>query len=203
MVLIRAISKMYIEITALMATFWACNIALKYLYKHYTNRSFLYEFIAVLLCYVIIPLITFANIINPKFAKIWRKYGILRNSKILLFTIIEGILSGYILSNREHYQTVPISWFVPLGIAFATYTKYFNIAACPEKLLFVSVGSGAINQFIFGLIVGITLSYLCISIIYVIIGFSALQFYIEKYHEEKDNISGKSVQLLCLTDNAW
>uniref|UniRef100_A0AAF5PVD8 Uncharacterized protein n=1 Tax=Wuchereria bancrofti TaxID=6293 RepID=A0AAF5PVD8_WUCBA len=97
-----------------------------------------------------------------------------------------GILSGYILSDREYYQTPPIVWFVPLGIAFATYTKYFNIGACPEKLLFVSVGLAAINQLLFGLIVGITFSYLCISAIYVIIGFFAMQFYIQKYRAEKE-----------------
>ncbi|EJW77607.1 hypothetical protein WUBG_11483 [Wuchereria bancrofti] len=106
-------------------------------------------------------------------AKIKKLYEIL---KILIFTIIEGILSGYILSDREYYQTPPIVWFVPLGIAFATYTKYFNIGACPEKLLFVSVGLAAINQLLFGLIVGITFSYLCISAIYVIIGFLLCNF---------------------------
>ncbi|VDN89792.1 unnamed protein product [Brugia pahangi] len=176
---------MYIEITGLMATFWACNIAMKYLYQQHTNITFINELITVMLCYIVIPLIMIINIIHPKFAKLWRRSKTLRNSKILLFTITEGILSGYILSDREYYQTPPIVWFVPLGIAFATYTKYFNIGACPEKLLIVSVGLAAINQLLFGLIVGITFSYLCISAIYVIIGFFAMQFYIQKYRAEK------------------
>uniref|UniRef100_A0A8R1XVT6 Uncharacterized protein n=1 Tax=Onchocerca volvulus TaxID=6282 RepID=A0A8R1XVT6_ONCVO len=185
MVFIRAVGEMYIEITGLMATFWACNTAIKYLYQQYTNHSFFSDFVAVILCYIIIPIITLINIVNPKFAKIWRKFQILQNTKILLFTIIEGSLSGYILSDREYYQTAPISWFVPLGIAFATYTKYFNIGACPEKVLFVSVGLSTINQLVFGLIIGITFSYFCISAIYVAIGFFAVRFYMQKYREEK------------------
>ncbi|VDK86566.1 unnamed protein product [Litomosoides sigmodontis] len=185
MLMTRAIGEMYIEITGLMATFWACNVAMKYLYQHQANSSFLNEFTAVILCYVVIPVITFASIINPKFARVLQKFGILRNSKILLFTIIESILSGYILSDREYHQTAPAVWLVPSGVAFATYTKYFNIGACPEKLLIVSVGLGAINQVIFGLIVGITFSYLCISAIYIAIEFFAVQFYIQKYREEK------------------
>ncbi|KAL3985037.1 Interactor of ZYG-11 family protein [Acanthocheilonema viteae] len=185
MVTIRAIGEMYIEITGLMATFWACNVVMKYLYYHQANSSFLNEFIAVLLCYVVIPIITLVNIIHPEFSKIWQRSRILRKSKILFFTIIEGILSGYILSDREYHQTPPTVWFVPLGIAFATSTKYFNIGACPEKLLFISVGLGAINQLVFGLIVGITFSYLCISAVYAVIGFLAVQFYIKKYREEK------------------
>ncbi|OZC12255.1 hypothetical protein X798_00776 [Onchocerca flexuosa] len=82
-----------------MATFWACNIAMKYLYRQYTNRSFLNDFIAIILCFIVIPLITLVNIVNPKFAKICWKSQTLRNSKILLFIIIEGIISDYILNN--------------------------------------------------------------------------------------------------------
>lgn len=42
---------------------------------------------------------------------------------------LQGILSGYVVSDREYHQTTPAVWFVPLGIGFVTYTKYFNIGA--------------------------------------------------------------------------
>lgn len=89
MVRIRAIGEMYIEITGLMATFWACSVIMKCLCQYQTNSSFSNELIAVILCYIVIPLITLVNIINRQFAKVWRKSQILQNSKILLFTIIE------------------------------------------------------------------------------------------------------------------
>lgn len=84
----RTIGDTFIEITGLMATFWACNTVMKYLCQNHSG-SFLYELITVILCYVIVPFITFISIIHPKYAKIWRRLSTLRNSKILLFTIIE------------------------------------------------------------------------------------------------------------------
>lgn len=66
----------------------------------------------------------------------------------------------------------------------------------------MSVGLGAIIELVFGVIVGVTFSYLCITAIYAAIGFIAVEVYIGRYQKGKVAPTINNFELIfLLTDN--
>lgn len=108
--------------------------------------------------------------------------------KILAFAVIEGILNGFLLSDRHLGVWQPLP-FVPTAViaALAPFAAE-KFGKARTTFLGVTVGAAFGTLFVLGLLTGnLSMSYLTISLFYAIISFTTIQFFLKYYAGDKEH----------------
>uniref|UniRef100_A0AC34RPT4 Uncharacterized protein n=1 Tax=Panagrolaimus sp. JU765 TaxID=591449 RepID=A0AC34RPT4_9BILA len=138
---------------------------------------------AFLLAYAILPALVATHVKNSNN----NESDVSLRFKILGFAVIEGILNGYLISDRYLGVWQPLP-FVPTAVIAALAPLAFDkFGKARTTFLGATVGAGFGTLFVLGLFTGnLSMAYLLISIFYAAIGFVTIQFFLKYFAGNKE-----------------
>ncbi|VDK80643.1 unnamed protein product [Litomosoides sigmodontis] len=145
-------------------------------------RQIISGFIAAISAYVILPLITYHYINKLSMSKYAWNDMILRHG-LLAFAIIEGLLTGYILSNRTLQSLPPLAALTPCFIGIIAPVLQSTATNERSSLLLVAVAGSFSSHLLIGMFAGLVFPYLLLVIFYTTIAFVTLQLLIANIDE--------------------
>uniref|UniRef100_A0A915CIH3 Uncharacterized protein n=1 Tax=Parascaris univalens TaxID=6257 RepID=A0A915CIH3_PARUN len=139
---------------------------------------FVSGFYAFLAAYMLLPAMAWYYLQQPADNDRSRRHA------LLAFSLLEGLATGFVLSERALTGPPPLAAITPLVIGFGAQMGASFIAIDRKKLLGVTLGGGLLIHLSLGVIVGVSLPYLLLSLLYTAIGFVAIQHYIKHVKKE-------------------
>ncbi|CAD5231471.1 unnamed protein product [Bursaphelenchus xylophilus] len=109
-------------------------------------------------------------------------------AKLLAFSAVEGLLVGFLLSQKYLPTAGPVMFLTPLTIALVAQFGEGSLGT-RQVYLGATLGAGLGLHLVLGLITGLSFGYLLLSILYSAAGFVALQFALK-------DVSASNVQLI-------
>ncbi|KAM3715753.1 putative membrane protein [Dirofilaria immitis] len=146
---------------------------------------------AILLAYFILPLTVYYFLCLPMEDS--AKNDLLRRHVLFFFAAFEGLLTGYIFSNKDLISMPPIAALTPMAIGLIPHFGSSAIGKDHVKLICLTIGGGFLLHLIFGIIIDLSLPYLLLTGLYGLIGFAILQLYVN--NAGKDHTSTHIYQL--------
>lgn len=136
------------------------------------------RFSAFMVAYIILPAAAWYYLQKPVVQD--KKNDLFRRHALLGISIIEGLLTGFVLSDLElaGNPSPPLAAITPLGIGFSSLFGSQFVADSRMKLLGLTLGSGMMLHGIMGSLLGLSMTYLLLVLLYTDIGFVSLQVYI-------------------------
>ncbi|KAL3993639.1 Interactor of ZYG-11 family protein [Acanthocheilonema viteae] len=131
---------------------------------------------AVLLAYFLLPLTIYYFLHLP--LEITAKNDLLRRHVLFSFAAFEGLLTGYVFSNKDLVGMPPIAAFTPMAIGLIPHFGSSIIGKDHAKLVCLTIGGGLFIHLSFGVIIDLSLPYLLLAGLYGFIGFAVLQLYV-------------------------
>jgi len=97
--------------------------------------------------------------------------------QLLGFALVEGILVGFLFSDRYLATMQPLPFLTPLIIAVATTLAEPQIGSNRQALLGAAIGGGVVSHLLIGVILGqLSFPYLLLTLLYAATGFATLQY---------------------------
>uniref|UniRef100_A0A1I7W3C9 t-SNARE coiled-coil homology domain-containing protein n=1 Tax=Loa loa TaxID=7209 RepID=A0A1I7W3C9_LOALO len=131
---------------------------------------------ATLLAYFILPLTVYYFLQLP--LEITETNDLFRRHMLFSFAIFEGLLIGYLFSDKNLIGIPPIAALTPIAIGLIPHFGSTIIGEDHAKLICLTIGGGFILHLSMGIIIDLSLPYLLLATLYGIIGFAILQLYV-------------------------
>ncbi|KAK6103033.1 Interactor of ZYG-11 family protein [Brugia pahangi] len=134
---------------------------------------------AALLAYFIVPLSAYYFLHLPLEMKSMNNDDdLFRRHMLFLFATFEGLLTGFIFSDKDLIGIPPIAALTPISIGLIPHFGSSIIGKDHAKLLCLTIGGGFILHLSLGTIIDLSLPYLLLVGLYGFIGFAILQLYV-------------------------
>uniref|UniRef100_A0A915Q353 Uncharacterized protein n=1 Tax=Setaria digitata TaxID=48799 RepID=A0A915Q353_9BILA len=128
---------------------------------------------AAFLAYFVLPLTVYYFLHLPM--EIIINNDLFRRHLLFLFATLEGLLTGYIFSNKDLISAPPIAALTPIAIGLIPHFGSTVIGNDRVKLISLTIGGGFILHLLVGTIISLSLPYLLLAALYGFIGFATLQ----------------------------
>uniref|UniRef100_A0A1I8ANA0 Multidrug DMT transporter permease n=1 Tax=Steinernema glaseri TaxID=37863 RepID=A0A1I8ANA0_9BILA len=125
-----------------------------------------------LLAYVFLPVMVFAQLRKPS-----------TNDSLLRFKMLavaagQGVLIGFLLSDRYLSTMQPLSFITPICIGVVAQLAQSSIQDKRTSIFAACLGSGLALHVVLGLVLGqLGFSYLLLALLYTAVGFCTLQIF--------------------------
>uniref|UniRef100_A0A915ACE3 Uncharacterized protein n=1 Tax=Parascaris univalens TaxID=6257 RepID=A0A915ACE3_PARUN len=136
------------------------------------------EFYASLAAYVILPFIAFRYFTGPVVGE-FSEVDKIRRHNLLAIAVAEGVLKGYLFSQRFLPGVAPFSFIAPFSIGFGCQLASSYISNDRMKLIAVTMGTSLAIHLGMGMATGYSLGFLALTLLYAAAGFGMLQMYLK------------------------
>lgn len=116
-----------------------------------------------------------------------------RRHALFAFSVVEGLLAGFVLSNRALIGAPPLAALTPAIMGLGAQIGSSVIGKDRIKLLGVTLGGGFMLHMVLGFVLGLSFPYILLALLYTTTGFVALQLYLKNVG--KDTVFTHNYQL--------
>ncbi|VDK84418.1 unnamed protein product [Litomosoides sigmodontis] len=148
---------------------------------------------AALLAYLVLPLTVYYFLHLP--LEITAKDDFVRRYALFSFAVFEGLLTGYIFSDKDLIGKPPIAALTPMSIALIPHFGSSIIGRDHAKLVCFTIGGGFLLHLSLGAIIDLSLPYILLAGLYGLIGFTVLQLYVNSAGKDRSQTITHMYQL--------
>ncbi|EFO16484.1 hypothetical protein LOAG_12022 [Loa loa] len=140
-------------------------------------RQIIGTFVATICAYVLLPLIT-CHYINKLSVRKYAWNDMILRHALLTLSMVEGLLTGYILSNRILHNLSPFAALTPFFIGIIAPLLHSARQNERSLLILITIIGSFTCHIAIGILFGLTFPYILLTVFYTMISFITLQLLI-------------------------